>query len=70
MPKKSLYLALSAVFFAATAQAAEPSVEALVANRCATCVKSSPMTKQCILGYKAYFDQSVFQRLTVFGQAC
>ena len=37
MPQKSLYLALSAVFFAATAQAAEPSVEALVANRCATC---------------------------------
>ena len=37
MPKKSLYLALSTVFFAATAQAADPSVEALVANRCATC---------------------------------
>lgn len=37
MPPKSLFLALSAVFIAATAQAAEPGVEAFVKNRCATC---------------------------------
>lgn len=37
MPPKSLLLALSAVFIAATAQAAEPGVDAFVKNRCATC---------------------------------
>lgn len=37
MPQKLLLLALSAVFVAVTAQAAEPGVEALVKNRCATC---------------------------------